>query len=250
MEHFSFASPSGTAQCEDAECRCSSEIIEPGSGYLYISNQVVLHRKDETRSEGAAAPAPMLLCRDAARRRDLDLEVAAQDAAHWWETGSVVLRASPRRELKFEDFKGESIAEAERLARETMGGDLLGTDVIKDVKEMSATAQGRSADEAVATVMTRLPQGAFDARPPQIIQEGHAGEVEVTEREESDARRAWRRKAPRGAQLDSLECKQAPKNGFAGLGKRPGIWMAHWSAPFIAEVRYKTPAVVSARFFS
>ncbi len=248
MEHFSFESPSGTAQCEDTGCTCSNQIIEPGSGYLYISNQVVLHRKGESTSEGAAAP--ILLCREAARRRDLDLEVAAEDAAHWWETGSVVLRASPRRELKFEDFKGESIAEAERLARKTIGEDLLGTDLVKDVKEMSATAQGRSADEAVATVMTRLPQGAFDARPPQIAQEGHAGEVEVTEREESDARRAWRRKAPRGAQLDSLECKQAPKNGFAGLGKRPGIWIAHWSAPFIAEVHYKTQAVVSARFFS
>ena len=248
MEHFSYASPSGTATCEDEECSCSKEPLEPGSGYLYINNQVVLQRKNGTASEAAAAP--MLLCREAARRRDLDLEVAAQDAAHWWETGSVVLRASPRRELKFEDFKGESVEAAEQSAREALGSQLLGVDVVKDVTEGSVTAQGRSADEAVASVMTRIPKDVFDSRPAEIIQEGHSGEVEVTAHEESEARRSWRRHGSRGAQLDALECIQTPKNGFAGLGKRAGKWMARWSAPFIAEISYKRPAVVSARFFS
>ena len=246
MEHFSYASPSGTATCEDEECSCSKEPLAPGSGYLYINNQVVLQRKSGTES----AAAPMLLCREAARRRDLDLEVAAKDAADWWETGSVVLRASPRRELKFEDFKGESVEDAERLAREALGDQLLGVDVVKNVTEGSVTAQGRSADEAVASVMTRVPEDVFDSQPAEIIQEGHTGEVEVTEHEESDARRAWRRHGSRGAQLDALECIQTPKNGFAGLGKRAGKWIARWSAPFIAEVSYKRPAVVSARFFS
>ena len=246
MKHFSYAAPSGTAVCEAARCPCSNEPIEPGSGYLYISNHVVKQRRDEPGNDGAT---PVLLCREAARKRDLDLEVAAEDAANWWETGSVALRATPRRELKFADFKGESVEEAEQLARETVGDGLLGTDVVKDVRQMSATAQGNTADEAVATVMTRIPAGAFDARPAQILQEGTAGEVEVTEREESEAKRSWRRKAPRGAQLDAIECKQTPKSGVVGIGKRPGIWIARWSAPYIAEVCYKTPAVVTARFF-
>jgi len=51
------------------------------------------------------------------------------------------------------------------------------------------------------------------------------------------------------AQLESLECTRPPRNGFAGVGKRPGTWVAHWSAPFIAEIFYKMPAVVSARYF-
>ncbi len=248
MEHFPYASPADTATCEDGDCSCSKEPLEPGSGYLYINNQVVLQRKNGTASEAAAAP--MLLCREAARRRDLDLEVAAQDAAHWWETGSVVLRASPRRELKFEDFKGESVEQAQQLARQALGDELLGTDVVKDVAESSVSAQGRSADEAVASVMTRIPKDSFDSQPAEIIQEGHSGEVEIAEHDESDARRAWRRHGSRGAQLDALECIQTPKNGFAGLGKRPGKWIARWSAPFIAEISFKRLAVVSARYFS
>ena len=246
MEYFSFASPSGTTACADAECSCPKEPLAAGSGYLYVSNQVVRQRRQEP---AASSAVPILLCREAARRRDLDLQVAAEDAAHWWETGAVALRASPRRELKFQEFAGTSIEEAERAAREAIGDELLGTDVVNDVREASATAQGRSPDEAVATVMTRIPEKAFDVRPAEIIQEGQTGEVEVTEADESEARRSWRRKGPRGAQLEDLKCKQAPKQGFAGLGKRPGTWTAHWSAPFIAEVAYKMPAVVSARYF-
>ena len=247
MEYFSYDTPAGAATCEDAECPCAKEPLDSGSGYLYINNQVVRQRREDSAAQDA--PAPMLLCREAARRRDLDIEVAAEDAAHWWETGSVALRTTPRRELKFKEFMGQSIEEAERLAREALGDELLGTDVFKDVKEASAVAQGRSADEAAATVMTRIPKHAFDVQSAQIIQEGHSGQVEVIEQEESEARRAWRKKAPRGAQLDALECRRAPKNGFVGVGKRPGTWIARWSAPFIAELSYKMPAVVSARYF-
>jgi hypothetical protein len=209
---------------------------------------VVRHRRQEARNGDSAVP--ILLCKEAARRRDLDLEVAAQDAAHWWETGSVALRATPRRELKFKEFVGKSIDEAQRLAREALGDELLGADVAKDVREMSSTAQARSADEAVKTATKRVPEGAFDIQSAKIIQEGQTGAAEVTVADESDARSAWRREAPRGAQLDDIRCTQEPKRGFVGLGRAPGTWVARWSAPFIAEVAYKTPAVVTARYFS
>ncbi len=248
MEYFSFDRPTGTATCSDADCSCPRDPIGAGSGFLFVSNQVVRHRRQESKNGNSAVP--ILLCRDAARRRDLDLEVAAQDAAHWWETGSVALRATPRRELKFKEFSGTSIEEAQRLAREDLGDELLGADVAKDVREMSSTAQARSADDAVAIATKRVPQAAFDVQPAKIIQEGQKGEVEVTVADESDARSAWRRDALRGAQLDDLQCTREPKRGFVGLGKAPGTWVARWSAPFIAEVAYKTPAVVTARYFS
>jgi len=246
VEYFSFAIPSGTATCGDGECSCSKEPIPTGAGYLYVSNLAVREHRD---NGGKIKTAPMLLCREAAKRRDLDLEVAAQDAAHWWATGSVALRATPRRELKFKEFLGTSVEEAVQKAREGIRGDLLGTDTVRDVRQASASAQGRTAEEALTAVTNRLPAEAFDAKPAALIQEGQSGELEITAQEESEAKREWRRRAPRGANLTSLTCANPPKNGLMGMGKKPGTWIAGWSAPYIAEVVYMMPAVVSARYF-
>ncbi len=155
-----------------------------------------------------------------------------------------------QRQLKFEDFTGTSVEDAERQARQAIGDGLLGIEVVRDVWEKSSSAQGRTAEETLSEVRTRIPKQAFDRQEPKIIQEGQTGTVEVSEREEFEARKAWRRHAPRGAQLDKLECTTPPKNGMMGIGKKPGTWVVHWSAPFIAEAAYKMPAVVSARYFA
>jgi len=246
VQYFSFPSPSGQTTCSDAECPCSKEPLNADSAFLYISSQVVteLRRDPET-----ANAKPMVLCRDAARRRDLDLSTAAADAAHWWNTGSVAMRASPRRELKFKEFHGTTIEAAKESAEKELGADLIGTDVVRDVQETKATAQGATADAAHAAVIERLSPLAFAVQATQIIQEGGRGQVEAIEFDESDARRAWRREAPRGAELVKLETVSLPKKGIAGLGKKPGKWIAEWSAPYYAEVTYKMPAVVQARYF-
>ena len=44
---------------------------------------------------GSGVFLPILMCEQGARRRSLDLEVAAADARHWWDTGEVPLRATP-----------------------------------------------------------------------------------------------------------------------------------------------------------
>jgi hypothetical protein len=46
--------------------------------------------------------APLLLCQDCAKRRGLDLEVAAAHARHCWETGMVPFRATPQPGIKRE----------------------------------------------------------------------------------------------------------------------------------------------------
>jgi hypothetical protein len=246
VEYFSFATPSGTVTCGDGECTCSKDPIPSGTGYLYVSNLIVREHRD---NGGKIKTQPVLLCREAAKRRDLDLEVAAEDAAHWWGTGSVPLRATPRRELKFKEFLGATVEDAIQKARDGIKGDLLGTDTVRDVREASASAQGKTAQEALAAVANRLPAEAFAARPAALIQEGQSGEIEIEALDESAARREWRRKAPRGATLTGLTCTQPPKNGIMGVGKKPGKWVAHWSAPYIAEVAYMMPAVISARYF-
>jgi hypothetical protein len=46
----------------------------------------------------------VLICERGARLRHLDLKVAAADAAHWWRTGQIPLRPTPRESLKDKSF--------------------------------------------------------------------------------------------------------------------------------------------------
>jgi hypothetical protein len=45
---------------------------------------------------GHGLAGPILVCEEGARKRDLDLAVASRDAQHWWATGKVPFRPSPR----------------------------------------------------------------------------------------------------------------------------------------------------------
>lgn len=102
--------------CSEPECSCGNAVIPAGTGYLHISQKVVDFRKDcptprdllykfnktqadlgcfETFALDHGAVYPRLLCRQAAIGHQLSLEVAAQDAATWWDTGKVPLRSTP-----------------------------------------------------------------------------------------------------------------------------------------------------------
>ena len=168
--------------------------------------------------------------------------------------GSAVPQGSEKRnkqkQLTFEEFYGTSIEEAEAKARASVGEILIGIEVVRDIQETSSSAQARSAEEALQLVSKRVPEKAFDPQEPTILQQGQSGSVEVEEFVEFEAKKAWRRHAPRGAQMDNIECSSPSKNGVLGLGKKPGVWKVTWSAPYIAEVRYKMLAVVRARYFA
>ena len=102
--------------CSEPECTCGNAVIQKGTGYLHISQKVVDFRKDcptprdllykfnktqadlgcfETFALDHGAVYPRLLCRQAAIGHQLDLDVAAQDAATWWDIGKVPLRSTP-----------------------------------------------------------------------------------------------------------------------------------------------------------
>jgi len=104
--------------CSDDECPCDplGVPIPCGEGYIYISHHVVDFRKDcltvreahnkvqrlvngmgggaYTASSGVFAP--ILVCEKGAKKRGLNLEIAAADAHHWWKTGLVPLRPTPK----------------------------------------------------------------------------------------------------------------------------------------------------------
>jgi hypothetical protein len=102
--------------CSEPGCSCGNAVIPKGTGYLHISQKVVDFRQDcpaprdllykfnrtqadlgcfETFALDRGAVYPRLLCEQAAIGHQLNLEVAAQDAANWWNTGAVPLRSTP-----------------------------------------------------------------------------------------------------------------------------------------------------------
>lgn len=109
--------PGSDGLCSDNDCPCGfpGAKIPRGSGYMYVSKEVVDFRRDALTVREAErkianlkqrmggdvvlfAPnsfAPILMCEQGAKKRGLDLKVAAADAAHWWKTGLVPLRATP-----------------------------------------------------------------------------------------------------------------------------------------------------------
>ncbi len=114
IDYFESPRPTGDVACMHGECTCRGAAIAHGTGYLYISEDLVEYRRDarsieaaETKAsrevEGTAGAAPStpggisaaLICESAAISMKLDLHVAAADARHWWETGMAPLRATP-----------------------------------------------------------------------------------------------------------------------------------------------------------
>jgi hypothetical protein len=106
--YFEVERPKLGAVCSDPECPCPETPIPVGGGYLWISPEVIAFRSKlpAIADVYAAFPgtlvmfapgtaAPILMCEPGARRRGLDMQVAAADARHWWTTGLAPLRPTP-----------------------------------------------------------------------------------------------------------------------------------------------------------
>lgn len=156
---------------------------------------------------------------------------------------------APQREMKTQRFTGPTIEDAKRRAQEALGTDLLSAETVRDVHAATSTAQGRIGEETVREADRRIPEEAMERHPATIVQEGQVGSTEVQEFEEREARKVWRKKALRGAQIDEIECTTPAKKGVMGIGKKPGTYTIKWSAPFVAEAAYTMPAVVNAMFW-
>lgn len=120
--YFESLPPEGDGLCSDNECPCPSPgtPIMRGQGFLYIPPEAVEMRRDARTLDALEAKRaraagrdpitgafrfatvmqglyhPILMCRQGAERRGIDLEMAAKDAAFWWKTGLVPLRPTPK----------------------------------------------------------------------------------------------------------------------------------------------------------
>lgn len=115
LEYFELSLPDGDAYCSDSQCPCADTVIPRGEGYLYISPDVVEFRSDAQSHEEMRRKVEnvsrlfggksvvlheevsggILMCEVGAKRRNLNLRMAASDAAYWWKTGMAPLRATP-----------------------------------------------------------------------------------------------------------------------------------------------------------
>ena len=115
MEYFYSEVPKWGGLCSDPACPCDETSIPVGQGYLYIPRELCAFRWDcrtmdevATKMErlqkesgtflmmGHGIINPILVCEIGAKKRQLNLEIAGQDAKHWWATGMVPFRPTPR----------------------------------------------------------------------------------------------------------------------------------------------------------
>lgn len=117
MVYFECTRPPGDGTCSDDSCPCGypGANIPRGSGYVYISKELVEMRRDALSIAAISAKVlkmqqrmgatiltatsgvfmPIVMCEQGAKKRGIDLAVAAADAKHWWETGLAPLRPTP-----------------------------------------------------------------------------------------------------------------------------------------------------------
>ena len=143
MQFMEVPRPLGEGRCSDIDCPCGFEgvVIPKGKGYVYISKEVVEFRRDcltlielqrkiqrISLQKGANIPSllliskPILMCEQGARKRRLNMEIAAEDARYWWNTGLVPLRPTP---LTPEIAKGPPDLKTHRLQCSFCGKGLI-----------------------------------------------------------------------------------------------------------------------------
>ncbi len=111
MEYIECQITQGVGYCTDNDCPCTLTEIPQGTGFLFISPEVVTFRKDALsqvdlqaklkpmieRGEDVSVTRyePILICEEGAKRRHLDLTIAADDAVLWWKEHKAPLRETP-----------------------------------------------------------------------------------------------------------------------------------------------------------
>lgn len=111
MKHIECKPMHTIGYCSDNDCPCSVTPIKYGGGYLLISPEVVKFRKtalSQAELQNKLTPLlekkghiplqdyePILICKQAAVLRNVDLSIARKDAKNWWETQRAPLRVTP-----------------------------------------------------------------------------------------------------------------------------------------------------------
>ena len=159
--------------------------------------------------------------------------------------GSAPQTSPPKPALQTRKFHGQTEEEAMAAAR----GAGIPADKIRDVKIATkvqthqSSGTGRDAEAAIKKATAGVPGQAFEVGAAEITGTGQSGTTEIRAQSEALAREQVLAGAPAGAEVDTCECVEPPKNGFLGFGRQPGTWKISWFTSFAARVSYRLPAV-------
>ncbi len=275
MDYFEVRRPNGDGLCSDKKCPCPEDHIPRGSGYLYISDELVEKRRDALRQKDAleklererqnlekqlgsavfmssGSANPILMCEKGARLRGLDIDIAAADAAYWWETGLVPLRATPLQptfEIERRVYSGKDPEELiEKIRTEFPPNKIHDILLIRYPKTIVREGEGKTYEEALASSKSYMPSDAIEFSKPEILQTGDEGVTEISAQDKNLALNKYSETTGGNRRSYKLECLLEPNPGFLGLGKKPGIWKFHWQQPVVVRCSYLIPANVLARY--
>jgi hypothetical protein len=293
MEYFDVpeANPGADGICSDNDCPCGfpGARIPRGSGYIYVSSECVDFRRDarsmaeaelkmnliRQRMGGLVMFDPtlitsILMCEQGARKRGLDLGVAAADARHWWLTHKVPLRATPAGGgsaaaeppqpavfIRKIEAEGATLEEAGQKLRSLLGpGEkIVSEETVSNGSPRSSRSKGDTAKAAFGQARQKIPKGSRISEERELSapgEEAFALEVEAFDEEEAKerAKAMGKERKHRGrVHFQSLKLLSQGKKGFLGMGKKPNRYEASMADRWQAEVEivFVPPIKVSAR---
>ncbi len=276
MEYFEVPRISGDAVCSDNQCPCPEVKIPRGTGYLYVSPELVKKRTPFPKYGAAKADLeqervklerllghavfmdtkelnPILMCEQGAQLRNLDLDIAAADATYWWETGLIPLRSTPSaptaplESRQFEDITSEN-AKAKALTT-CVDKNIYDVIINRNAKKETSQENGRTLDQARDVARSRIPSGAIEISSMEIVQQADKGVIQIEAQTQFEAESKLKDSIKHTVISYNTECLVVPKEGFLGFGKKPGQWRIHWEKSFIVRFTYTLPALVTIRYF-
>lgn len=150
-------------------------------------------------------------------------------------------------------FQGRTTEEAKANAKAAMAAPppkkIVKLTISRQPQQAAAEGEGPTLEAATQQAENRVAKDAIDIGQAEVVQAGgEHGVLEINAMDEVAARTEWNsRKSPSSA-LTQFECLVAPRQGFLGIGKRSGVWKAHWAVPFRVRIAYKRPAEVTVSY--
>lgn len=154
---------------------------------------------------------------------------------------------------KKRSFSAKTVEEAQANAKVAMAGmpaeKIVKLATSREPLEDAAVANGADQDAATKAAQARIPSEAFDVSVAEVVQKGgERGVVELEALSETEARVQWSSRKPPSSDLDRFECVAQPRGGFLGIGKKTGVWKAHWSIAWRVRITYRLPAEVTLTY--
>lgn len=202
--YFEVPLPDGEGVCSDGECMCGGALIARGTGYLYIDRNTVDFRRNAPSVEQArdkkrrlrsqmgvmdeaaaihGRVTALLICEHSARRREIDLEVAAADAGHWWETGYAPLRATPEAKPAAVEPVAEEPAEKPKPKARRKAGPKAETDEAEPKARRKARPKAEKAEpeteETEPAAKKAAPKARRSTKSASKKKKEEEGEVET-----------------------------------------------------------------------